>query len=189
MRGRLIDLTGQIFGRLTVIQQGGFDKYRNALWLCKCTCGTEKIIVGTSLRSGNTNSCGCLRDEITRDRVKLTPGLANMRRIFGDYKRIAKRRGHTFDLTEKQFAELIKKDCHYCGAKPNNVAKQKKCNGTYIYNGLDRIDNTKGYTLDNVVPCCINCNMAKNTQIIEEFNEWIKRVYNKMLKREDLAND
>jgi len=180
MRGRLVDLTKQIFGRLTVIKQEGFDKYRNALWLCECTCGTEKIIRGDSLRKGNTKSCGCLRDEITSDRVKLIPGLANMRRIFRDYKRIAKIRGHTFNLTEEQFAKLIKQDCHYCGAKPNNVAKQNKCNGSYTYNGLDRVDNTKGYTLDNVVPCCITCNMAKGEKTIQEFNDWIKKVSDKL---------
>ena len=47
-------------------------------------------------------------------------------------------------------------------------------------NGLDRVDNNKGYTIDNVVPCCKRCNYAKNNQTPREFKEWVKKVYNKM---------
>ena len=49
------DLTGQKFGRLTVIKYVGCGK-----WLCKCICGNEKIIRGDKLKSGNTKSCGCI---------------------------------------------------------------------------------------------------------------------------------
>lgn len=43
--GKVIDITGQKFGRLTVIQQQGKDKYNNALWLCKCDCGNEITVI------------------------------------------------------------------------------------------------------------------------------------------------
>jgi len=61
------DLTGQRFGKLTVLQKAIRPKYlknRNAYWLCKCDCGKEKIINGISLTSGSTKSCGCIfKDE------------------------------------------------------------------------------------------------------------------------------
>ena len=48
--GALIDLMGRTFGRLTVIKRAENDKWQKARWLCKCECGTEKIILGNSLR-------------------------------------------------------------------------------------------------------------------------------------------
>lgn len=73
--GKFIDLTGQQFERLKVIKRVGSDKWGRPLWLCKCDCNgenSEKIIKGQSLRSGNTQSCGCLHTEI---RIKI--GKAN----------------------------------------------------------------------------------------------------------------
>lgn len=57
--GQLIDLTGQRFGRLVVIKQQGFDKNRQAIWLCQCDCGNTKEILGSNLRKGRSKSCGC----------------------------------------------------------------------------------------------------------------------------------
>lgn len=52
------DITGRKFGRLTVIKFA-FIKDKIIRWVCKCDCGKESIICGTSLKSGNTKSCGC----------------------------------------------------------------------------------------------------------------------------------
>ena len=57
--GKLIDLTGQRFGRLVVIGRGE-NKGRFTCWNCKCDCGNEKVIRATDLKSGKTQSCGCL---------------------------------------------------------------------------------------------------------------------------------
>ena len=145
--------------------------------LCKCDCGNEKIISGHCLRTGNTKSCGCLQKEIVGKQRRLEPGLANMRDMIRNYKNGAKRRGLECNLTEKQFAELTQKDCYYCGAKPSNVTNHKNYNGAYIYNGLDRVDNNKGYAIDNVVPCCRVCNFRKRDAGFQEFKEWINKVY------------
>ncbi len=59
----LIDLTGQQFGRLKVIEQAGKDKWGASKWLCKCDCGKKMIVLGCSLRSGHTKSCGCFKKE------------------------------------------------------------------------------------------------------------------------------
>jgi hypothetical protein len=56
---RTIDLTGQRFGRLMALSYAGKGS-NGALWLCRCDCGGEKVVIGSSLRSGNTASCGCL---------------------------------------------------------------------------------------------------------------------------------
>jgi hypothetical protein len=59
--GKAIDLTGQRFGRLTVIRQAENDKFGNICWWCRCDCGKEKAISGHHLRAGQSTSCGCVR--------------------------------------------------------------------------------------------------------------------------------
>lgn len=61
--GVLINLTGQRFGRLLVIERAG-SRNREALWHCKCNCGNEIYSRGASLRNGLSQSCGCLQKEI-----------------------------------------------------------------------------------------------------------------------------
>ncbi len=67
----MTDLTGQVFGRLTVIERLAkqADGSRSPLWLCRCSCGTERQLSTRSLKSGNTKSCGCLRREASRERL------------------------------------------------------------------------------------------------------------------------
>src|SRR5438874_819537 len=60
----LIDLTGKKFGRLQVIRRVGTDKRKQVLWLCLCDCGTERTVIGVSLRF-RTRSCGCMRRDST----------------------------------------------------------------------------------------------------------------------------
>jgi hypothetical protein len=72
MSGRLIDLTEKRFGRWTVLALWP-ERYRGrqAVWLCSCTCGTKRTVVGSSLRSGNSTSCGCLqRENLRKPRAK-----------------------------------------------------------------------------------------------------------------------
>jgi len=176
--GKLIDLTGKKFGRLTVIKRSyPNDKLNSVMWLCKCDCGKEKIIRGNSLKCGLTKSCGCLMKDYY---CRLKSGLANMHEVMSRYKRQAKQRGHVFKLTDEEFLKITKQNCYYCGAKPNNTIHKKTHNGEYVYNGIDRIDNTKGYTIDNVVPCCHPCNQAKSSRTLQEFKDWVKKIYNNM---------
>lgn len=61
---KLVDRTGQVFGKLTVLGQAGRDKLKKVLWRCRCECGEETIVVSGSLVTGNTTSCGCVLKEI-----------------------------------------------------------------------------------------------------------------------------
>ena len=57
---KFIDRTGQVFGKLTGVEQAGRDKLKKVLWRCGCECGKESIVVSGSLVTGNTTSCGCI---------------------------------------------------------------------------------------------------------------------------------
>lgn len=67
MGRKAIDLTGQKFGELTVLERAGSNSDKKALWLCKCSCGNTKIILGKSLRSGKVTNCGCKRKTLIKD--------------------------------------------------------------------------------------------------------------------------
>jgi hypothetical protein len=74
---RFQNLIGRVFGRLTVLAYAGrLGKNAVSYWLCRCTCGTEKVVNGGSLTIGETQSCGCLRREMLGDRVR-THGMTN----------------------------------------------------------------------------------------------------------------
>lgn len=66
----LNDLTGRKFGELRVIERAGRTKNDNATWLCACDCGGQTIAMGTSLKRGDTVSCGC-KNSITDARKAL----------------------------------------------------------------------------------------------------------------------
>lgn len=80
---------------------------------------------------------------------------------FHIYKNTAKKRGIIFELSYEDFLKFFDQNCHYCGDKIVD----------YGGVGIDRVDNTKGYTLDNVVPCCRPCNVAKLDYTAEEYVE------------------
>jgi hypothetical protein len=69
MPKKLIDLTGKIFGRLTVVFRAENDKWGLTRWLC--TCGSQKVIYGMKLRYGDIKSCGCLFEERKAKRTKI----------------------------------------------------------------------------------------------------------------------
>ena len=63
--GKLVDLTGQRFGRLEVLGFAGKAKNGHSRWLCKCDCGNEATVSYEALRRGDTKSCGCYAAERT----------------------------------------------------------------------------------------------------------------------------
>ena len=64
---KTIDMTGRQYGDWYVIERAGSDKRGQALWLCRCVCGTEKIVVGSTLRNGTSTNCGCIKAQKSRE--------------------------------------------------------------------------------------------------------------------------
>ena len=91
---------------------------------------------------------------------------------------------HDGDLSWEQFYQLATANCYYCLAEPSNrrnmsgarSSAEAKKNGTFIYNGLDAINNNLPHHCENVVPSCKYCNTAKSQLTLSEFNDWIKRL-------------
>src|SRR5208337_2204156 len=79
--------------------------------------------------------------------------------VYSEYKRRATTRGTSFELTLDQFRHLVTLNCSYCGRSPEDRRGM----------GVDRHDNTVGYTLGNSISCCQICNMMKSDWPLTEF--------------------
>lgn len=172
MRGgrKIIDETGNRYGRLTVLHRDG-TKSNSAAWLCSCICGSKVTISGWKLRYGKSKSCGC---------ASILPlGVAAFHTLIRNTKRAAKERGYSWGLTKEEVRRITSGNCYYCDSLPKYKASRltSNCRGEYLYNGIDRVDNTKGYILTNVVSCCYVCNIAKHTMSKSDFLCWVSRVY------------
>jgi len=160
--------------------------FKVRIFQCRCACGTEKPIPLGALRHNRTKTCGSrtcpVGEKLAADTAKIK-ATSNQHRCFCHYRSEARRRGRVFDLTEQEFVTLTQQNCHYCGAGPANQYTSKRGNTKnpqravpFIYSGIDRVDSTGGYTLDNCAPCCRACNRAKSDMTITEFRQWAARL-------------
>lgn len=85
--------------------------------------------------------------------------------LLANYKIKAKKSGRTWALSDEQFFSLTKGNCHYCDLAPTQKVWMKNPALTYTYNGVDRTDNSKGYSSGNCVSCCGACNSLKGAKI------------------------
>lgn len=156
-------------GILTVIKaikvQNGYH------WLCRCDCGREVKYLASEVKSYRRN-CGC---NTSKNFKKLKFGQYAANRIISSYKAKAKLKNLAFNLTEEECILFFKSNCYYCGSKPSNCSKSKT--GNFEYNGIDRVNNDKGYTQDNCVSCCNMCNKAKRHLKQFDFLDWIDKVH------------
>ena len=188
---RFKDRTNDKHGRLTVVSHAGKGHRNKHLWLCMCECGNEKIVVSDNLSSGKSNSCGCLKADflarkgnqygIHEDREKVL-----LKVQYSHLKRRDKSKGFVDTISFDVFSSLSKSPCKYCGLgyskeiedRLNESKKQKRLSDHILRcNGIDRVDSSKGYSVENSVPCCKFCNTAKNTMSENDFYKWVKMVY------------
>lgn len=200
-RGRrnIIDLTGLRFGRLFVLE---FSEKRGAngqpKWVVQCDCGVIKTVLGFNLRSHQLKSCGCIVKEQAKEKwqqnaIKRRKGFghANSRAIYNSKIKEARGRGIEFDIHFEDWVKLASSNCYYCDIEPMRMYKKKKQEyGKFKFNGLDRVISQKPYTIDNVVPCCWNCNKAKSALAQSEFYELIEKIYfNRIVKGKTITHE
>lgn len=149
---KAIDLTGQQFGRWTVIRRAYSKPGCEANWLCRCECGTIRVLVGSRLRSGNSKSCGCWAAELSAMR-RTTHGQTNTRLY------------PIWNAMQNRCYKENHKEYHRYGGRGITVCPEWRENFLNFYewamaNGydenaprgqctLDRIDNDNGYSPDN----------------------------------------
>lgn len=67
MRGRICDISGQKFGKLLALKFVRLNRHKKAAWLCRCDCGNRVEVLTNALKTGNTNSCGCIKKNQTAE--------------------------------------------------------------------------------------------------------------------------
>lgn len=156
-------------------ESSGIQYRRLKRYRVRCDCGNEIVVFGQDLSGGKTKSChmGLCARKFDDDSI---PAFNQLYQHV--YKGRAHKDGKVFELTRDQFKQLVDSSCYYCGIEPASVAKVKS--GTYMsqyrYNGIDRVDNSKGYILDNCVTACSLCNHAKHTMSHDDFIDLCRRV-------------
>ena len=176
---------GTRFSRLTIVEYLGPDERHRKWFLCKCDCGGEVKTHSGSLLRKNTQSCGCLSRDV-KSQTRLPEDWGVVHQILLQYKRHARDRDLSFELTKEEFRSLIDSPCHYCGDTGTNIKKTKDHDG-YAHNGVDRVDSNFGYSTDNAVPCCKICNFAKRDLTFDGFMKWINRIVNFQNNRHNKA--
>lgn len=143
------DLAGQRFGKLNVVRFEGQNKHGSSLWRCLCDCGTEKAVSSNDLRTGNTTSCGCHRDQaLAAGRAELVARQTTHGKSRTKEHRVWQNmiyRCHT--KTSRQYAD-------YGGRGIKVCARWRKSFSAFLEDmgpapspkhSLDRLDNDKGY--------------------------------------------
>jgi hypothetical protein len=169
------NMVGKRFGKLVIVASTESEKNR-ARWVCQCDCGNKCVATGKTLREGKKQSCGCIKREQSKELVKilhknneLSYGEGSCNHLYSVYKWNAAKRKLEYSITIDDFKKLTSSNCYYCGEVPQYAHDGITCSTPYVYNGIDRVDNAIGYTLENCVTCCRICNWMKRTQSQSDF--------------------
>lgn len=166
-------------------------------WNALCDCGKHCLVLPREARAGHTISCGHFRKDVSRYKAgllhkkvrKYDPYISTARAVWQTYYKECE-----FDI----FLQLTQQHCYYCNRAPYRTYNVGNAyggsafqmeNGNFTYNGLDRVDRNKGHTKDNVVPCCLECNQAKNDLTVNEFIDHIERMYKHTRRLRHVSHD
>lgn len=180
-----------VYGKLTVLEFAGTNK-NVTFWKCKCECGGEVTTTGSRLRNGQCKSCGVC--DIQRKTHPDSP----MLRHFRGMNRGAKSRGLEVDLSFDEYKEIVKQRCGYCDSpildthyaySRRRYSKGKEFDVNAEFNGIDRMDSSKGYIKGNMISCCSMCNRMKSDFESDIFLNKVKEIYEHATKNGHYTKD
>jgi len=155
-----------------------------AKYLCeKCNCETVQRLEEVKRRGKLCKKCKLKENSINEYKYKdIELTCANVLKSRMNKRYI--KRGLTCTLTGSEILDLVKSKCHYCGGEFSNafVYKQKNFEYIFYYNGIDRIDSSKGYIKGNVLTCCKTCNVSKMDMNYDKFIEHITKIYKNLIE-------
>lgn len=145
--GKSIDLQGIRFGRLFVVEKNGKANNGSIIWRCRCDCGKETMVTSGNLRSGSTNSCGCLHNEFISSLSK-THGLSHTR-LHGIWRGI---KGRCLNHKNSAYQRYGGRGITICEEWRDNFENFYEWaieNGYQDDLSIDRIDVNEGYFPEN----------------------------------------
>lgn len=169
---------GQRFGFYVITDPGPIYKSGKRYVGVLCDCGRKKQARESDLLNGDSAGCYSCAQKVNKSYLKLDDTTLVWNYFLNGYVQNAKKRGIEFNLTMEEFKIIVEANCHYCGREPHMVKK-----GTITANGVDRVDNTRGYEVDNCVAACKWCNYWKKDMTVEDFYAQARRITEFGLKR------
>ena len=164
------DFVGQKFGTYVVVATDGKQKDKDILWRYRCEkCGTEWRTKAEHLRTKLACAGKCKRPHTNR------PSTNAIDAVYNTCENSAKIRDLEFNISKDDFIFLSQQPCRYCGEAPARTRRHKS--GNFVYWGLDRIENNRGYLNDNCCAACPQCNRMKLTQSFSEFMAHVDRIH------------
>lgn len=180
-----IDRTGQKYGNLTVISYSDKNKHGQAKWVCKCDCGNEIVVIGGSLTSGHTKTCGCLHSMYGKNHTEET------KKKMSEANKGKKHYRWNSNLTNeerkikrnypeyKEWRSFIYERDNYTCQKCNQVGGKLNVHHIEGYNSNKKLR----ITLSNGVTWCKECHdnfhhqFGKGNNTRKQFEEFINKKY------------
>lgn len=145
---------------------------------CRCDCGNMVFITQARLRRDPPDSCKDCRGKARIVKIDINV-------VVNKIRYMAKKVGKLWMLSDEQAIFLVQQNCFYCGSSPSNLHRvtHAQYRGSFVYNGIDRLDSNKGYTTDNCVPCCATCNRMKSKHEYTDFLAHIITIHEHLFSR------
>lgn len=179
-RAPLKDLTGQRFGKLTVVERAA-NREKKTMWVCRCDCGETIIVYSTHLLQSNSRSCGCGHPR--REKVYNWKGCGDITgNIWDGIKGVSKRtkrsyrRLLTFEITIEYVWDLFLQQNRKCALSSVDLQFSKTSVRKETTASLDRIDSKQGYVVGNVQWVHKDINRMKNVYSQDYFIEMCRKV-------------
>ena len=177
---------GHRFGKLVVVECLGVKErgssHPRTWWRCACDCGGYTDVRHDKLTGkvgSRVVSCGCEMGD-----KKFFPGetYSNTYKACSIYVVGALRRNLEWELTYEDTVRLLGDSCFYCGSMPQRIVNEV-LGDPFVCGGIDRLDSEKGYSIENCVSCCSDCNYLKNAMNVNEFLDRIALIYMTCIKK------
>lgn len=168
-----IDLTGERFGKLVVIEYSHNNKSHNKVWKCECDCGNEAFATTTSLKQGKVTSCKCNQYKKGEDVYNYTGYKDITGAKWYSIESNAKVRNIEFHITKEMVWSILERQKSLCYFSGIEVSFKENTAS------VDRLDSKKSYVEDNIVIVHKDINRMKNNLDEEYFIQMCKRVAEK----------
>lgn len=157
--GKEINLEGTIHFKLKIIKKLKRIRRSTFTYECECECG-RKVVAQYSNGYMKRKSCqACVVRPAYKPRA-LKENIDKFSTLRHRYKKGAIDRNYEFNLNREEFEKIIQEPCYYCGSHLQSKQMYNKREMVH-YTGIDRVDNSIGYTVKNCVACCKECNTSK----------------------------
>jgi hypothetical protein len=172
--GKVIDLTGERFGRLTVVKRGKTAKRKNnrgtlTYWVCQCDCGSTREVLNSDLKKGSTTSCGCYQRQRSRE-ANITHGLSDSR-LYNIWTHMKERCANPNVSCFDRYGGVGISVCEEWLTSFETFRNWSLENGYRNDLTIDRIDGAKGYNPYNCRWATVEeQNNNKKNNIIVEYN-------------------